>query len=240
MRRPAKDGVDAVHTHGLAELSGAVRYRQYLIELMASYCQGSVLEVGAGHGDFIALLDGGRRLVATDADPECIKVLEERFGGDPHVEVASLDVTKDIWVDPPVDTLVAINVLEHIEDDGEALRRMTRGVRRGGTVVLFVPGYPSLYGAFDRAVGHCRRYTPEGLRRVVGGAGLEIDVLRPVNFLGGIVWWLAVRLGKQTRPRPFLVRIYDRLLIPVVRLMERHLQLPFGQSILCVAHVTNA
>ena len=226
-----------IHTLGLEDLSAAVRYRRYLHELIGPHLGDSVLEVGAGLGDFAAQLRGRGRVVVTDADPLCLRVLEERFAHRPEVEVQPLDLSGGFLFDPPVDSVVAINVLEHLDDDTKALMSMAGAAVSGGNVVVLVPGYPSLYGEFDRAVGHVRRYTPAMLRAVVEAAGLEVAVLRPVNLLGGLAWWAAVRVGGQARPTPTLVRLYDRLIVPVVRATERHFQPPFGQSVLCVARV---
>ena len=149
------------------------------------------------------------------------------------------DLREDGRVTAPVDTVLAVNVLEHIEDDVAALRRMTAEVVPGGSVVLFVPAYPSLYGPHDRAAGHVRRYTPQTLRAAVVASGLAVEVLHPVNFLGGLAWWVAVRVGGCASPRSNLVGVYDRFVVPVVRLMERRWKPPFGQSIICVARVPN-
>jgi hypothetical protein len=107
----------------------------------------------------------------------------------------------------------------------------------GGRVLLVVPGFPSLAGAYDEALGHLRRYTPDRLRATVEAAGLVPEVIRPVNLLGGLAWWAAVRVGRQARPTPTLVRLYDRLVVPAEGALERRLQPRFGQSILCVARV---
>jgi hypothetical protein len=104
-----------------------------------------------------------------------------------------------------------------------------------GAVVLWVPAYPALFGDFDRLVGHHRRYTPASLRTTVEAAGLVPEVLKPVNLLGGIAWWAAVRRGGAGTASPRLVRAYDRLVVPVTRSMERYWTPPFGQSLLCVA-----
>ncbi len=90
-----------------------------------------------------------------------------------------------------------MNVLEHVNEDAEALRKLARAVRPGGRILLWVPGYMQFYGDFDRKVGHATRFTPQTLRAAVERAGLEIEALRPVNFLGGIAWWVA----RATRTR---------------------------------------
>jgi len=226
-----------VHTLGLEELSQAVRYRRYLFELIEPHLGDSVLEVGAGIGDFAAQLTGRRRVIVTDGDPGCVSTLQERLGDRPEVTVRTLDLPGELAIGAPVDSVVAINVLEHLEDDVGALRDLRGAVVPGGTLVLLVPGYPALYGEFDRAVGHLRRYTPATLRRAVEAAGLQVEVLRPVNLLGGLAWWAAVRVGGRTRPTPVLVKLYDRFVVPLVRLSERLVEPPFGQSVICVASV---
>jgi SAM-dependent methyltransferase len=233
---PAEGG-GTIHTLGLEDLGAAIRYRSYQFELIEPHLGDSVLEVGAGLGDFAAQLTGRKRLVVADSDPFCQWSLRTRLGSRPEVEVRALDLPCEIGVDPPVDSVVAINLLEHIEEDVRALEAMASTVDPGGNVVLLVPGYPSLYGEFDRAVGHVRRYTPATLRRAVEAAGLQVTTLKPVNLLGGVAWWVAVRMGGRARPTPAVVRLYDRLVVPLVRASERRFDPPFGQSLLCVARV---
>jgi SAM-dependent methyltransferase len=232
------DGGATIHTRGLDDLAAARHYRSYLYGLVAPYLGASVLEVGAGLGDFSLQLADRLRLVVADGDPVCLRALEDRLGRLPGVEVVAGD-PGDLKVEPPVETVVAINALGRVAEDVEALRAMGEAAVPGGRVVLVVPAYPKLGGPFDQALGHGRRYTPEALREVVEAAGLEPEVLRPVNLLGGLAWWAAVRVGRQGRPTPTLVRLYDRLVIPAERTIERRLRLQprFGQSLLCVARV---
>jgi SAM-dependent methyltransferase len=225
------------HTLGLEVMSDAIRYRRYLIELLQPHLGRTIMEVGSGLGDLAAGLGGYERLIVTDVDPACLGELSDRFGTRADVDVMRMDLREDDATTPSVDTVLAVNVLEHIVDDAGALRRMAASVVPGGNIVLFVPAYPSLYGPHDRAAGHVRRYVPKTLRAAVVKAGLRVEVLRPVNFLGGIAWWVAVRVGGCSSPRSSLVGLYDRLVVPVVRFMEARWRPPFGQSILCVARV---
>jgi SAM-dependent methyltransferase len=225
---------------GLEDGSGADqrRYRAFQRELIAPHCGPSVLEVGAGLGEFAAQLSGLERHVVTDVDPAAVASMARRFADRPEVSTQVLDLTQgapDIGM--PVSTVVAINVLEHIEDDRGALRDLASLVEPGGRIVLWVPGYQQLYGDFDRAVGHVRRYTPRTLTSAIVGAGLTPRLVRPVNLLGGIAWWLTVRRGGVGQPRAGLVRAYDRLVVPCTRLLERRVTPPFGQSVLGVADV---
>lgn len=215
--------------------SGKPRYLAFQRELIEPHCGRSVLEVGAGVGEFAAQLTDLDRLVVTDLDPDAQTMMKQRFAHRPEVEVRGFDIDADEPLSRPVETVVAINVLEHIDDDAAALRSLARSVRPGGTIVLWVPGYQQLYGEFDRLVGHVRRYTPATVSDAMRRAGLRVRLARPVNLLGAAAWWLAVRRGGTGAPNPKLVAAYDRVVIPVTRAVERVVRAPFGQSVLAVA-----
>lgn len=213
------------------------RYRRYQYELIAPHCGRSILEVGAGLGEFAEQFDDVDRLVLTDVDPGAVELMARRFAGRPEVQTRTLALGVAPELDEPVDSVVAINVLEHIEDDAGALRSLATAVQPGGSIVLWVPGYQQLYGEFDRKVGHVRRYTPATLAGAVRRAGLDVELVKPVNLLGGIAWWLTVRRGGSTSPDSKLVAVFDRFVVPVTRALERVMRPPFGQSVLCVARV---
>ncbi|MBF8185045.1 class I SAM-dependent methyltransferase [Nonomuraea sp. K274] len=222
-----------------AEEGGAdkPRYRRYQYDLIAPHCGPSMLEVGAGLGEFAAQFTDRERLLVTDVDPDAVEVLKARFADRGNVRALQFDLDSGARLDDPVDSIVAINVLEHFDDDVATLSLLSRSVRPGGTIVLWVPAYPALYGDFDRRVGHFRRYTPASLREAAQRAGLRVEVSRPVNLLGGVAWWAAVRLGRAATPKAGAVGLYDRVLIPVTRVLDRVLPIPFGQSVLGVLRV---
>ena len=213
------------------------RYRRYQYDLIAPHCGRTILEVGAGLGEFAEQFDDVDRLVLTDVDPGAVDLMARRFAGRPEVQTRTLALGVAPELDEPVDSVVAINVLEHIEDDAGALRSLATAVKPGGSIVLWVPGYQQLYGEFDRKVGHVRRYTPSTLASAVRRAGLDVELVKPVNLLGGIAWWLTVRRGGSTSPDSKLVAVFDRFVVPVTRALERVVRPPFGQSVLCVARV---
>jgi SAM-dependent methyltransferase len=215
----------------------AKNYRQYELDMVAPHVGRSMLEIGSGLGHFAeAFLPRLDRLVVSDFDPYCVEQLKKRFEGRDDIDVLQFGLPTEIPIGEKVDTVVMMNVLEHIEDDVEALRSLAKVTLPGGRIIIWVPGYMQLYGDFDRKVGHVTRYTPATLRSTVSKAGLDIDVLKPINFLGGIAWWAAVRKGGTGAPNPRMVGIYDRYVVPVTRVLDR-VPIPFGQSILGVARV---
>lgn len=237
------DGMGAFHQatgRSLEDTSGANqrRYRAFQLELISPHCGSSVLEVGAGLGEFAAQFRGLARHVVTDVDPDAVAALAQRFADRPEVEARRLDLDGGpTQAGDPVSAVVAINVLEHIEDDRGALRSLASLVEGGGRLVIWVPGYQQLYGQFDRIVGHVRRYTPATLRAAFVDAGLQPLDVRPVNLLGGLAWWVMVRRGGVGAPNPRLMRTYDRFVVPTTRFVERRVRPPFGQSVLGVAAV---
>ncbi|TDC56364.1 class I SAM-dependent methyltransferase [Actinomadura sp. KC345] len=226
-----------------AESAGAdkPRYRRYQFDLIAPHCGAGVLEVGAGLGEFSSQFSGLDRLVVTDVDPGAVTVMKELFSDAGEIageiEVRQFDLDARDTLERPVDSVVAINVLEHFEDDADVLASLARSVVPGGTIVLWVPGYQSLYSDFDRKVGHFRRYTPKTARDAIQRAGLTCELARPVNLLGGLAWWAAMRLGRAAAPNSGAVGVYDRVIVPVTRVLDRFLPVPFGQSVLAVARV---
>ena len=221
-------------------LGGAAgrRYRNYQFNLVAPYVGDSLLEVGSGLGHFSEQFSGRLRyLIVSDNDPYCLGQLREHYSGRDDVEVLELSLPGQIKARRQVETVVMMNVLEHIRDDVQALRDLAACVEPGGDIVIWVPGYMQLYGDFDRIVGHVTRYTPKTLRRTVESAGLTVEVCKPVNFIGGIAWWLAVRCFSVGHVNPKIASLYDMTVVPVTRVLERIIRPPFGQTVFCVARV---
>jgi SAM-dependent methyltransferase len=237
---PGAQQFDSATCENAFGVTAAPRYRQWEYDLVAPFLGRSVLEIGSGMGHFSEkLVEAGLdRLVLSDPDELCLEGLRHSYGDPPGVEVVSIALPGAVSLPEPVESVVAMNVLEHIEDDAQALRDLAVAVVPGGRIVLWVPAYMQLYGEFDRKVGHFRRYVPETMRSAVERAGLEVVYLRRINFLGGLAWWLAVRRGGARHPNTRLVWLYDNIVVPTSRTVEKLVEPPFGQSIICVARVT--
>jgi SAM-dependent methyltransferase len=220
----------------LEALQGAENYNRWLAELTLPYLGDDPVEIGSGLGGNAALwLEAGvPHVTVSEVDPGSLERLAERFGDDERVDVETIDLAAA--PDAAHSACVALNVLEHIEDDVGALRGASRLVRPGGAVVMLVPAFPFAAGRFDRAIGHCRRYTRATLARAYEEAGLRVASVRYVNAPGLLAWFVSVRLLGQTPREGPLLRLWDRGVIPLVRRGERRFTPPFGQSVLAVGH----
>lgn len=231
----AFDDADLELATTLDSLEGASNYASWIFDQMDPYLGSDLLEVGAGHGTFTELLAGGdRRVLAVDLSRRCAEVLRDRFADHAGVHVAHGDLSAAA-VDGPFDTVVMINVLEHIEDDTRLLDDLRGMLRPGGRLVLWVPALPGLYSEFDRRVGHFRRYRLADLRARLDAAGFRAEDMHYANAIGALGWWLSARILRGNPTVGPGVRYFDRYLVPIVRRVESWYRPPFGQSILAVA-----
>jgi len=214
------------------------RYTEFLWELMRPYVGQRVLEVGSGTGAMTRYLSTRERVVATDLDAQYVELLRRTYAGSPNIEVRQLDlahIREDGLAPQSFDTVVCSNVLEHVEDDGAALRAMRDLCVPGGRVILIIPAFQQLYGAIDEAIGHYRRYTRPEIEAKLAAAGMAVEHTSYFNSLGMFGWWLnAVVLRRRSVPG-FQARVNDRL-TPLLRL-ERKLRPPVGMSLLAVGRV---
>jgi SAM-dependent methyltransferase len=225
---------DDVQLRVLEGLQGAENYNHWLAELTQRHLGDDPVEIGSGLGGNAALwLEAGApRVTVSDVDPVSLERLEQRFATDERVTVERIDLASAPAASHS--SCVALNVLEHIEDDVGALRGAARLVRPGGSVVMFVPAFDFAAGRFDRAIGHRRRYTRDSIASVYEQAGLELASTRYVNAPGLVAWFVSVRLLGHTPGESALLRLWDRGVIPLVRRSESLLAPPFGQSVLAV------
>jgi SAM-dependent methyltransferase len=233
----AFDPADATMADALESLEGADNYAHWIHRLVTPWLGEEVLEVGAGHGTMTAGLLGRRRIVVADPSEGCVALLRARFGDDPTIEVRQSDAA-GAGAGGPYQSILLVNVLEHIEDDATAVKQLAATLRPGGNLVVWVPAHPALYSEFDRRLGHFRRYRARELSDLVANAGLQRRHIRHVNAVGALAWWLsATRLGgTPTSGRKLLLA--DRAVVPLIRRLESVRPPPFGLSLLCVASRT--
>lgn len=221
----------------LEDLEAAQHYNAWVAGLALPHLGESPIEIGSGLGGNAArwLAAGVPRITASDVEAETLEALRSRFEGDERVDVAEVDLMRPSRRDHSA--LVAINVLEHVEDDVAGLGAARELVRPGGRVVIFVPAFEFAMSRFDRAIGHFRRYTTATLARAFADAGLEVERCHYVNAPGLLAWTVAMK-WLRLRPRDGLaLRAWDGLVIPVTRNVESRFHPPFGQSVLGVARV---
>jgi 2-polyprenyl-3-methyl-5-hydroxy-6-metoxy-1,4-benzoquinol methylase len=218
----------------LESLDEADNYADWIIELIAPHLGQNILEVGAGHGVLTERLARHREVTASEPSERAVELLHERFDGHPTIKVVHADA-KGAVDGSTYDSIVLINVLEHIYDDAATLRVLKQGLRPGGKLILYVPAFNSLYSHYDRIIGHHRRYRIKTISLAATRAGLEVVDARYVNSIGFFAWATYAKALGQVPTRSWSTRLYDRAAVPVLRRVERDWQPPLGQSVLCIA-----
>jgi SAM-dependent methyltransferase len=212
-----------------------VRYNRWMFDRLRRWIGRRVLEIGSGIGNLSAFLVDRERLVLTDTREEYLDRLRKRFAGHPHIAVARLYLPNDdsAIAGQRFDTIICLNVLEHVDDDISALVAIRRMLAPAGRLVLLVPALPALYGTIDRALGHHRRYKRAGLAALLEATGFRVAHIEYFNLAGIPGWWWAGRvLQRQTIPAGSL-KLYDAL-VPLFRL-ERLIPWRVGQSLIAIA-----
>ncbi len=211
-----------------------MNHRRWFVELALPYLGDDPIEVGSGLGDYaLEWAPKFRRFTATEADPERLVTLKERLAPVSTVTVRELLLpTEEI---AGYSGAVSYNVLEHIEDHVGALRSMARLVKPGGAIVLIVPAFQFAMSRADIATGHVRRYTKASLSEALRAADLSVEHVRYVNALGLIGYYMATSVFRLMPKEGPMVKLYDRLVLPVTKAAERLVRPPFGQSVFAVA-----
>lgn len=232
------DAGDREYPGGELELfRHAVNWKRYWSARVAAHLGADVLEVGAGIGANTEWLLGPTQLrwTCVEPDPELRARLVEATAaleGGERVVVRGGTVA-DLPADSLHDTVLYLDVLEHVEDDGGELERVARHLRPGGRLVVLAPAHEWLRSPFDDAVGHFRRYDRASIQRVVPD-GFERLELRHLDAVG-LAASLANRLLlKASQPTPAQIRTWDRWLVPPSRLVDPLTLHRLGRSLLGV------
>ena len=211
----------------------ATNWKKYWAAKLRPFVQGDVLDVGAGLGaTFDYLSEGTKSWTCLEPDAGLCAQLEQRLAAHarpPRVLAGTLDA---LAPDARFDSIVYIDVLEHIENDGAELEAAARYLKSGGTLIVLSPAFPFLYSPFDRSVGHFRRYT-RGTLSAVTPAGLRVKRCFFLDGLG-VAASLFARLAKKSAPTRAQIDTWDKLLVPISRVADSLTSGFLGRSIIMV------
>ncbi len=230
----------------LEAMSFAVNYHKWILEEFRPFLGSDIVEVGAGTGSFSELLlkekPGNLSLVEPS---EMFEHLTRNLSQTKTVTKISLyrsiflDASDKIFKKTPPDTIIYINVLEHIEDDLAELQTIYQTLEKKGYCLIFVPALMGLYGEFDRMVGHYRRYSKKDLEEKCRSVGFEIVLSKYFDFAGILPWFVKYKIFRSDKLSPGAVTIYDKIVVPLARRIEALVHVPLGKNILMVVRKTD-
>ena len=220
----------------LEAMSMARNYYKWIITEFEPFLGNYVAEVGAGSGNFSELLIKRiKHLVAFEPSNNMYPLLKKRFAEDHRIKTVNNTFNlKHSILKEYFDSIVYINVLEHIEDDRQELSYIYKSLKNGGFVLLFVPALSCLYSNFDKNVGHFRRYQKNNLKLILKDNYFKIIKAKYIDFLGILPWYINFVLFNRPMT-PNNVLLYDKLVLPIIQKIERLIIPPVGKNLLVVA-----
>ncbi len=221
-------------------IGGAVNYTNWVIDEFRPYFGRKLLEVGLGHGGYRDFLPPLARYVGIDIDAEAVEIARAA-AREPSDLFLQADITdlglKDRLAGHDVDTVLCVNVLEHIEDDRRALANLLEVLPAGGHLLLFVPAFKALYNDLDRFAGHHRRYRKSDLRGLIPPERGRLLASRYFNPVGGLGWWINGFARHDSLDDASVnrqIEVFDRYVLPVSRALNPLTRPFFGQSLIAV------
>jgi glycosyltransferase involved in cell wall biosynthesis/phospholipid N-methyltransferase len=229
-RYSLSDKIYGADGHGgeiLLRLNRAPRFTGWMADTIRPYVGNHVLEIGAGIGNMTMHLLPRTVYWATDINPAYLDSLERLKVNRPYLQVARVDGTdsNSFPAGESFDTVICLNVVEHLSDDHEALRNIWNALEPGGRAIVLVPNGPKLFGTLDEVLGHCRRYTEDQLIHAGEGAGFRAEKLLKFNRPGVPAWWLNGQVLRRTTFGLGQIRLLN-FLTPLFRVIDPWLPLP--------------
>ena len=227
----------------LEAMSWALNYHRWILQKFQPLLGRKVVEVGAGTGSFSELL------LATDIESlslvepsrEMYAQLTERLSKiKTPVQISTyastfIKAAEQIRIAQEPDSIIYVNVLEHIEDDETELRVVNETLDCNGRVFIFVPALSWLFGSFDKQIGHQRRYAKKELTAKCTSAGFKVIRAEYFDFFGIVPWWIKFRFLKSEQLEHSAVKIYDDYVVPVARVIENTVVPPVGKNLMLIA-----
>ena len=220
----------------LEVLTEAKNYNRWIAENFYASIQAPLLEFGAGIGNMSELLSAYTPLCLTDTDERLLAHLKDKFSQSTEISVQFLDITQ-----PPPEhlvgsfqTVIGINVLEHVEEDEQALVHLGTLLKPSGRLLVLVPAKQWAYTELDRQLGHFRRYEKKELAEKLAKASFQVEKLYFFNPVGLLSWVLRDKLHRSGGLRPYQIASFDTI-VPILKRVEAKVRMPVGISLIAIA-----
>jgi 2-polyprenyl-3-methyl-5-hydroxy-6-metoxy-1,4-benzoquinol methylase len=220
-------------------LSERYNYNHWIYDNIQHFIGCNILEVGAGIGNITDFIIFRENLTVIDINQYYVNYLNAKYSFRNKSNFSALDVDiQDIKSSPlaekTFDTIICLNILEHLKSDRAAVENMSSLLEPGGKLIILVPALKTLYGSMDISFEHYRRYNKKELKLLIQGHDLDIVKFYYMNFLGLFGWFFNGRLLKKKGLPKNQTKLFDTL-VPFLGLAEKVIKPPLGQSLILIA-----
>jgi SAM-dependent methyltransferase len=220
-------------------MSRTRNYNNWIFQQYSKYVGNSVMDVGCGHGTFVDFIKNKRNVLLIETSQNAISGLKRKYKKMKNISILNADLSSDFACSKikkeKLDTIICLNVLEHIKNDNKTIKNFRRCLSVGGKLILFVPASKLLYGSLDKNLGHYRRYNRPEINKMLEKNGFKILKSKYINLIGFFSWFLYSRILRKKTVKVDRILLYDKLFVPIASMIEKCIQPPFGQSLLVIA-----
>lgn len=205
-------------------------YNKWIADTLRPYVSGNVLEVGVGNGS-VARYFFNKKYYGIDIDEEHVNYCNDLFKTKNFFKV---DVEKGLpaFFRHKFDTVICVNVLEHVFNDNASVDNAWRMLKKGGKLVIIVPAHQWNYGSIDRADNHYRRYDLKRLVEMFNNYFI-VENYKQINLAGALGWYVTGKVFPTNTHRSGELGLFDKL-VPLFRWCEERHKIPFGLSLFVV------
>lgn len=221
---------------GFERIGKAHRYSKWIENTIYPFIGNRILELGCGCGNMTEIFLRKELVLATDINEDYLRIVRNRYQSYPNVTIDLLDLNKVDMIKYKrfsFDTIVCLNVLEHLEDDTQVLKAMKEVLIPGGRLIILVPAVKFIYSAHDRDAGHFRRYARKELISKIRAADFELEQCFYFNFIGFWGWLLSSKFLKRNMYSETHLSIFEKM-VPINCYLENIIKPPIGLSLVCI------
>lgn len=226
-----------------SSIKDAQHYHAYLCSLLLPHLGAKLLEIGPGYGQYTKIFLEAPQVssvIVADIDAGCLEQIQEKF---PGVKTTRINLEDQGWTktlaNEKFDSVILINVLEHIKQDREALESIRTILAPGGELLIIVPALAALYGQMDALAGHYRRYERKSMAMLLDAAGFRVEEISYINPIGGLGWFLNAKFfHPSSLSAPAInsqILFFDKYVLPLSLRLTPIFRNFFGQSLWCRA-----
>ncbi len=227
--------MDHIGAETLKRMDTARFYNDEIFRRAKPFMHGDILEIGCGIGSFTKKLTKRGDVWAIDIEKYYISKTKKALGKSAHVGFGDIEAGKYFFYSKKkFDSIICLNVLEHIKNEDTTLKNISNLLKKGGSVFLLTPAHQLFFGSLDQGLGHERRYTVKKLGDQFTKAGLTVQHTYYFNAFGGIGWFVNSRIFRRKIMPSNQLRIFTMIgRIPLF--FEKFIRPPFGLSVIVVA-----
>ena len=206
-------------------------WRKYIYYIIKRYINGNILEVGAGIGSFTKLYeDQHQNITLSESDKDFCDLLNDKFKNKNNIKVTNQFIKE---INQKFETIIYLNVLEHIEDDIAEVKMAYEKLEKNGHLIILVPAHQKIYSKFDKAVGHFRRYEINFFKDKL--SMFNLIKLIQLDCCGYLLYHLNnLIFKKDVYPSKLKIFIWDKIFTPMTIVLDFLLNYKFGKNILCI------